>query len=518
MRSRLAGAAALGLALLGSTVATSPAHAAGAAFQPDFTTLTITKTSPGDPDMISVGNTVELAATFEITAGSAEPTDYFSLEVPTPPLRIVSTSFRLDDTAGGPPLALCTAASASLGVTAITCTLTEDADPTRDIHGELYFAATVNQASADSTLTFILGGEPFAADVPGGQIYDRQPLPDPMAPPSVARKQGAASTATRIQWALRFPGSALPDNSSGSAAVLTDSLEWTGATVLLNEALDVYAIPNDDYRGNLGRAREYYAESGYRLRDGEDYSVDPTSGGFTLTFDDAIASEKDAFFFLVRYYSDNPIAGSGVVTNSTTGLTTGPITASVALLAGGSGSHSAQPIANLSWTKTDGSALLGGASFLVTSASGPSISVSDNDSNDLDPSEGTIRIAVPAGDYTIAEAAAPDGYTITDQTLTAVVTTQQAVDNATVDAGSLINTLASTGPDKDKGKGKGKDSGKGKNSSKGTDSGKDKNSSKGKDSGKGGSSGKGGYGKSSVEAAAAELALDDVFPLDEDVQ
>jgi len=448
--------AAGALTLLGLAALAGPAHAAGQEVQPELGSVTLENTSPGDPLKPRVGDTLRITATFAIPARAAEPTDYFTFAVPTPPLRIVPYEFAIADAASPDILlAQCLVAPAdpTAGTTTITCTLTEDYNPDLPLTGgAIQFDASVAATTVAAPLTFALGEQEADADIPGGRLRDRVGLaPAPFDPPTEASKQGnissslAANGESRIQWVVGFAGSDLPDAAGATLTdtMLIDTFDWTGGRLLADEPFDVFRVPNTDYYGTTGAARDYYWGEGYDVRRDSGYAVTPTATGFALAFDESVLADRADYRFLVFYFSDVP-ADLDAVSNTLVGLRE-DLVGILVLHAEGSGE---QPTAQLSWTKVDGDgAALGGATFAVTGPDDAVTVVTDNDAADLDPADGTIALAVADGEYSITETLAPAGYVRAEDVWTVTVSEDQVSAQAVVPGPRIVNErIAAEGP------------------------------------------------------------------------
>lgn len=102
----------------------------------------------------------------------------------------------------------------------VTCTLTDYVNGRTGVTGSLWFVASADEQTTDSTVEFVVDGRITPVEVPGGGIGPQAALPtDP-------QKWSWQTDDDRIAWQLTLPGASFADSDS---IVVDDTLTGPGA-------------------------------------------------------------------------------------------------------------------------------------------------------------------------------------------------------------------------------------------------------------------------------------------------
>lgn len=139
----------------------------------------------------------------------------------------------------------------------VTCTLTDYVNGRTGVAGSLWFAASADEQTSESTVEFIVDGKITRVELPGGGIGPAAPLPtDP-------QKWSWQTDDGRIAWQLTLPGArftgvssiVIDDTLTGAGAGLAEHHNEDGQLVVWSTDLD-----GNDYRTATGTTGSWNAE------------------------------------------------------------------------------------------------------------------------------------------------------------------------------------------------------------------------------------------------------------------
>jgi hypothetical protein len=325
LRSALAGAVSLLLALLGLTAVPATASAA------ELDAITgVAITEPiGE---IHQWDVIRLDATWSVP-DDARPGDTFRLALPTTP-RIggFADSFELTD----PSRAV--VGTCTVDQSGFVCTLGEYVATHTDVGGTLFFWAQATEKSTSEVLVFTTGsGVEIRVDIPGG-IGDGEGWGAPTSP---VKNAWFDTTDGLARWQVNIPGQYLT-GPGGDAVVVTDTFDPRLSLVV--DSMRALAVPVARWDGGA------FWNSGFWLNPSQ-YVVEtgPEANQFRFSVPDAHGAD---YVYVLTYGTAVPADardGDRYV-NSVAGLSGGEVLASV-VYAGGAGTGRGEAVRSIRLAK-----------------------------------------------------------------------------------------------------------------------------------------------------------------------
>lgn len=397
---------AVGVSLTALALALAPLGAfQSAASAAEIDPIKSIATSP-DPGSVLVGAAIPMDIAVTVP-DSATTGDTFSVDFDSN-VAGVSSSLDLKDDQGA------TIGSCVTNATRLKCTLSSYVETHVDVTAFIRITVTAKAPTGGAGLTWVTGAG--AVHQTGTEIL---PLPSGIA-------QGL------------YKAHSISSNGSITYRIGIGGRNLTANNFQVADAYDSRVV----IKKNSISARHFWKEPDGTLKDeflpqsAISVNFDDANHGFVVSFSPDVVKNSTLDSYQLNYsaFPDDSLEDGDIVTNVATSGTERAVHNLVFTGVGGGGGGS---IGSISWSKVDEAGVrLAGAAFKLAGPNGYSEVIQDNGPLDQDSRDGEFSVgSLPKGDYSLVEESAPEGYEMSDVTLT----TTLASGSMTQALGGVVN-------------------------------------------------------------------------------